>query len=142
MPTIAWGSINVWAVLTAGFATFMLGGLWYTVLFGKLWQRLQGYTDEKLKAMHTRRPPPVFFGTLLASYMLVALVVAWLCPAVGATTAAGGALFGLLLWIGPHAAIAMTNHIASDKPMAAYGLDGLFSLIYLPMIGAIVAAWR
>ena len=29
--------LNYWAVLAAAVATFMLGGAWYTALFGKLW---------------------------------------------------------------------------------------------------------
>ena len=34
-------SFNIWAVLTAGVAAFMIGGAWYTALFGKAWQKAQ-----------------------------------------------------------------------------------------------------
>ena len=36
------GEINYLAVLAAGLATFMLGGLWYTALFGRLWRDTMG----------------------------------------------------------------------------------------------------
>jgi hypothetical protein len=32
--TLQPSAINYWAVLAAGLATFFLGGLWYTALFG------------------------------------------------------------------------------------------------------------
>ena len=69
-------NINWLAVLVAGGATFMLGGLWYTALFGKLWQRLHGYSDEKMKEMQARKPPPMFFGLMIVCYMVLAAVVA------------------------------------------------------------------
>ena len=40
---------NIWAVLVAALASFVLGGLWYSpMLFGKAWQRETGLSDEKL----------------------------------------------------------------------------------------------
>jgi len=47
--------INYWAVLVAALATFMLGGLWYTALFGKAWARLSGYSDAKLAEISRSR---------------------------------------------------------------------------------------
>jgi len=45
MPEINW-----LAVLVAAIASFLLGGIWYSnALFGRVWQREAGVTDEKLK---------------------------------------------------------------------------------------------
>ncbi|MDR3307981.1 MAG: DUF1761 domain-containing protein [Coriobacteriales bacterium] len=33
--------------------SFILGCLWYTVLFGKKWQALMGFTDEEVKGIFT-----------------------------------------------------------------------------------------
>ena len=62
-------SVNWLAVLVAGIATFFLGAVWYMALFGKTWQRLHGYSDEKVKQMQAAKPPPVFFGTMIASFI-------------------------------------------------------------------------
>lgn len=139
---VDFASVNYPAVVVAAAATFLIGGAWYTALFGKLWQRLNGYSDEKMREMQAKRPPPVFFGTLLACYLVVALIVALLVVALDVRGAGGGALLGLLLWIGPAAAIGMTGQIASDKPMGVFCIDASYQLIYLVLIGAILGAWR
>ena len=41
--------INWLAVIVATVATFILGGLWYGPLFGRMWMAASGMTDEKAK---------------------------------------------------------------------------------------------
>lgn len=142
MPKIDLTQLNYLAIIVAGFATFMLGGVWYTALFGKLWQQLQGITDEQKQEIQKRRPPAVFFGGMFACYLVVSFAVAAVFSSLGVTTAAGGALFGLLLWVGPTAAVGMTGHIASGKPMGVFYIDASFQLIFMVMIGAILGVWR
>ena len=134
--------LNWLAIIVAALATFFLGGLWYTALFGKAWQKAYGFSDEKLAQMRKDRPPPVFFGTMIVCYVIIAFVTALLVQAAGVESAAGGALLGLLLWIGIAATVKLTDHIASDHPMSAYGIDAVYQLIYLVMIGAIIGGWR
>lgn len=134
--SLYWPAIGV-----AAFATFMIGGLWYTALFGKTWVRLHGFTPEQLARMQKDRPPPVFFGTLIACYCAMAIVVALITGALGLSTAADGAILGAVLWA-LVTAIAATGHVAGGKPWAAMAIDSAYQLIYLPMTGAIVAGWH
>lgn len=138
--TIDFGAINWLPVGASALATFMLGGLWYTALFGKLWQRLNGYSTEKLAEMSKRRPPPLFFGTLLACYIAVSVVMAMLINAFGIEHWLTGAALGLLIFA-IAAAVQATGQLASDKPMRALLIDLAYQAIYLPMTGAILAAW-
>jgi hypothetical protein len=135
-------TINLVAVAVAAVATFFLGALWYTVLFGKLWIKLNGYTEEKVKEMQARRPPPVFFGLLLVCYFILALVMASLVTVFKIDTALTGAALGFLLWLGPAAAIQMTGYLSSDRSMGVYLIDIAYQFIYLIMMGAILGAWR
>ena len=43
--------INWLAVLVVAVANFFVGAIWYTVLFGKLWIQLNGYTEQQVKEM-------------------------------------------------------------------------------------------
>lgn len=104
--------------------------------------RLNGYSDEKLADMRSKRPPPVFFSIMLVCYLAVSLVMAVLVTSFDVRGAAGGAALGFLLWLGPCAAVATTHHIASDKPWGALVIDTSFHLILLVMTGAILAVWR
>jgi Protein of unknown function (DUF1761) len=140
--TFRFSEINFAAVFSAAFLAFMIGGVWYTALFGKQWRDLQGFSEEKLKEMKTRRPPPVFFGGMIVCYLVLALVLAILIGALADKTAASGAVLGFLVWLGPAAAVGMTNWIASDKPIGAFLIDAGCALVYLVLMGSILGAWR
>lgn len=139
---IALEGINWWAVLVAAVATFFLGGLWYGALFKEAWVRLHGYTPEKVKAMQARHPPPLFFSVMLAAYLVVAAVIAVLASAAGIASWTDGLVLGLLLWLGFAAAIGLTAWVASDRPLGGYAIDWGYQLVFLPMMGAIIGAWR
>lgn len=139
---IDFSQINWLAVATATFATFMLGGIWYQPLFGKLWVQLQGFSPEQVLAMKVKRPPPLFFGGMIACYFVLAVIVALLVIALGIRTLNGGLLLGLLLWLGPTTAVAFTGWLASDKPIGVFWIDAAYQFIYMLMMGAILATWR
>src|SRR2546421_7586979 len=99
--TIDFEGVNWLAVLVAGAATFFLGGVWYQALFGKLWKKLHGFTDEQVKALHAKRPPALFFGGMLVAYLVLAAVMALLMGACHIERWQDGVAFGLMLWLGP-----------------------------------------
>jgi hypothetical protein len=43
------------AAAVGALVSFFLGCLWYTVLFGKKWQALMGFSDEQVKKIFTPR---------------------------------------------------------------------------------------
>ena len=53
-------------------AFFAVGALWYTVLFGKAWQKAVGLSDEQLKAGASM---PLIFGTCFVLEFVVVLTV-------------------------------------------------------------------
>lgn len=134
-------SVNWLAVGVAAIATFFLGGIWYTAL-AKPWQRLHGYTDEQVVEMKKLRPPPVFFGGMIVSYLLLAAVLGVLFASVGIASLSAGATMGLLLWLGVALPIGITAWIASNKPFAAFAIDFAYQLVFLLLTGAILGAWR
>jgi hypothetical protein len=56
--------------LGTGFVSFITGCLWYSVFFGKKWQRLMEFSDEKVKSILT--PQRIFIA-------LIAELVASVC---------------------------------------------------------------
>lgn len=86
--------LNLWAILAAAAANFVIGGMWYSpALFGKVWMRANGFTDEDLR----RGSPAVIFGVAaLFCLVMAANLAAFLGGpdttvgfAVGAAVAAG-----------------------------------------------------
>ena len=66
------GHIHWHSVVLGTVAFFAVGALWYTVLFGKAWQRAVGLSDEQLK---TGANMPLIFGTCFVLEFIVALTV-------------------------------------------------------------------
>ena len=134
-------NVNWFAVLAAGLITFFIGGAWYTALFGKAWLAASGYSEEQMAKMHVERPMPVYFGTLVACYIIIAFFVALLVQATGVKSAGQGGVLGILLWC-VSAPIAVTAHISSPKKWGAYLVDVSYQLVYLVLMGALLAWWR
>ncbi len=138
---VDFGQINWLAVLVAGVATFLLGGLWYSALFQKVWIRSQNLSDEQIAKMKADMNPAKFFGGMIVAYLVLAVVMAILVQHLRVESVASGALLGLLVWVAV-AAVQMTGHLASNKSVAALLVDAGVELIYLVGMGAILAAWR
>lgn len=77
-------ALNPLAILAAAVSMFVIGGLWYSLLFAKPWQRAAGVTDDQL----TSGAPRIFIGS-----GVIALVIA---ASLAAFIGTGGVTFGLL----------------------------------------------
>ena len=64
--------MNWLAVVVATVAFFVVGAIWYTALFGKIWQREVGLSEEQLKGGANM---PLIFGTCFALEFIVCLTV-------------------------------------------------------------------
>ncbi|HRP62411.1 MAG TPA: DUF1761 domain-containing protein [Phycisphaerales bacterium] len=140
MP-LQFDTVNYLAVLVAGVVVFFIGGVWYQALFGKTWVKLHGYTQEDVQRMQKARPPVVFFGTMVAAYLVMCFAGALLVTALDLRTVVAGMTLGGLLWL-VVAAINMTAHITTEKPIALYAIDTTYQFVIFLVAGAILASWR
>ncbi|MEL6535086.1 MAG: DUF1761 domain-containing protein [Bacteroidota bacterium] len=131
-------SINIWAVLVAGVASWMLGTLWYSkALFGKSWQSLLGFTDEYLQQGNMA----LIFGSSLVAMIVMAFGMAMFFGgevtkiAEGATYGAMTGVFFVAMGIG-------INMLYQRKPLKLFFIDAGYQVIFLTMQGIILAAWH
>lgn len=66
------GDIDILTIFLGALAFFVVGALWYGVLFARPWQRAAGLSDETLAATSM----PLVFGLALAFELLISLVLA------------------------------------------------------------------
>ena len=66
------GPVNWLAVVVGTLAFFVVGAVWYTVLFGKAWQKAVGLDDEQLKSGASM---PLIFATCFALELVVVLML-------------------------------------------------------------------
>jgi hypothetical protein len=86
---------NYVAVFVAALAYWLLGALWFAVLFSKPWMALEHITPEQAGAMNPIAPYIISFILNL----VIAFFLAQLCAWRNANTAARGAALGILIWI-------------------------------------------
>ncbi|MBL7784930.1 MAG: DUF1761 domain-containing protein [Chitinophagales bacterium] len=135
------GNINFLAVIAAGFAAFLLGALWYSpVLFGKLWQRELGYTDEYLQ----QGSMPKIFGTSFLLMLIMALGMAFLLQdkAGHGVDWLIGLKKGLKVGVFFVATSAGINYLYQRKSIALWLIDATYQVAFLGIMGAILGAWR
>jgi hypothetical protein len=67
--------MNLIAITIATVSNFLLGGLWYSLLFGKLWQQESGTTFEQIKSNASTPYIYAFIFSLLAAVGFNYLVI-------------------------------------------------------------------
>jgi surface polysaccharide O-acyltransferase-like enzyme len=129
---------NYPAVLVCAVVYWLLGGLWYGVLFAQRWMTLENITEGQAQDMNRVLPYVITFLLNL----LIAYVLAQLCSWRNANTAGRGAAIGVLVWVGLVAPITYTTHMYELHPIELYALNEFYPLVGLCLMGAILGAWK
>lgn len=122
--------INPLAVGLAALAAFVVGGLWYSLLFAKAWQRAAGVTDEQLRSGTVR----IFVG----SFLLAVVMAASLAAFIGAGGLAFGTLAGLaagLTWVA--AAFGIT-YLFERRSFVLWAINAGYHVATFTAMGAII----
>ena len=129
------GQINLLAVVLASAAFWLVGALWYGVLFGKVWQRETGITERPVGSRVA-----LIMGLTLAFEMLVVLTLAHLvartnpAPLVVLMMAAGFALTIMTPAIG-------INYLHQKKSLRLFLIDAGHFLAGMLAAGAVLIAF-
>ena len=129
--------VNYLAVLAAAVATFALGGLWYSpALFGKVWQREAGVTEEKMKSAN--------MGVIFGLTFVLALIAAWvfalfLGPRPPMALGLGAGFSAGLCWVAASLGI---NYLFERKSLKLWLINGGYHTLQFTIIGLILALWH
>jgi hypothetical protein len=127
----------LWPVLAGTAAFFLVGALWYGVLFAKPWQRAAGLTNTQLQSGNMG----VIFGLTFALEMLVAMVLWHLVartdppPHVVMMMATGFAAGVMIPAIG-------INYLYLRKPLALFLIDAGHFLAGMAAMGGVFVWFR
>ncbi|MFN4037734.1 MAG: DUF1761 domain-containing protein [Erythrobacter sp.] len=127
----------LWPVLAGAAAFFVVGALWYGVLFAKPWQRAAGLSDADLQSGNMA----VIFGLAFAFEVLVAMVLWHLiartdpAPHVVMMMAVGFAVGVMIPAIG-------INYLFLRKPLALFVLDAGHFIVGMAAMGGVFVLFR
>ncbi len=129
---------NYVAVVVCAVVYWLLGALWYDVLFQKQWMALENMTTAQANGMNPFLPYVITF--LLD--LLIAFVLAQVCIWRNANNASRGAAIGVLLWIGIVGPITYTTYMFEMRPKSLFAINEFYPLVGLCLMGAILGAWK
>lgn len=131
---------NYWAVLVSAVLYWLLGGLWYDVIFSNQWKALERMSDAMANSANRIETWPFILTFLLN--LLIAFVLAQVCIWRNANTASRGAAIGVLLWIGIVGPITFTTYMFELRPKELFAINEFYPLVGLCLMGAILGAWK
>ncbi|TFB93237.1 MULTISPECIES: DUF1761 domain-containing protein [Cryobacterium] len=124
--------LNWLAVLLAAASTFVIGGLWYSLLFAGPWQRAAGLSDEQLTTGSAR----IFIGSFLLALVMAASLAAFIGDAGFVFGVFAGAAAGLTFVA---AAVGVT-YLFERRSLRLFAINASFSVLSFTVMGAIIGA--
>lgn len=131
---------NLVAIFVAALVGFMLGGLWYTLLFGKQWAAAHAFPPEKLAELKANAPR--IYGISFVAMLVMSAVLSIILNHIGAHHWQSGALWGAHIWLGFAATIGLMANLYTGKEFSIFLIDTGYQLLFLVVMGAILGAWH
>lgn len=126
--------LNYLAILIAATSSFIIGGLWYSVLFTKRWQKLSGVINDQLKHGIVKILTGSFVLSLIMSLNLAAFI--------GDGGLAFGTFAGLAVGFGWVATSFGINYLFERKPLQLYLINASYNVVAFTLMGLIIGVMQ
>lgn len=133
--------INYPAVLVAAIVHFIIGGLWYGLIFGNLFLRLIEWTPAQLQQIQSQNHVMEYVIAFICSLVLV-YILAHFVQYTKAKGFAGGMQTAAWLWLGFVATTQLATVIFEQRRLGLYLLNVGYQLVAGLICGGILAAWK
>ena len=129
-------SINFLAIIVCGIVAFLIGGIWYSVLFERAWTQFNHFDKEDLKKGNTAL---IFVGSFFLAILIALNMSLFLGPE---RTLGFGAFAGFmagLFWVA--AAFGIT-YLFERKPFGLFFINAGYHVVLFTVVGIILGAWK
>ena len=138
MHTEIFNNINWLAVLVAGIAYFLLGAIWYSVLFGKKWK---SYNASLADAADAKKGAAGIMIFSLLLMIVCALGLAIIAKRYGIFGWSGGLKLGLLTGICFAATAVHISYVYEKRPLGLHLINGLYNILGNVVAALVVCLW-
>ena len=129
------------SILVSAVALFIFGALWYTVIFGKVWSRLMGFTPEQME----QAKKGGMAGKMVIMFilnLLTVLSVSYLLPQVLALSFREFFLTIFIIWLGFSLPLLMGPYLWEGKSWKIVLLNVVYWVLSLKLVSAIIYFWQ
>ena len=133
--------INYPAVIVAAIAHFIIGGLWYGLIFANKFVEFIGWGPEKLQQMENQNHTKQYIIAFLSSLLLV-YILAHFVQFTKAKSALDGVQTAFWLWLGFIAATQLPTVIFEERNLGLYFLSIGYQFVACAIAGIILTVWK
>jgi hypothetical protein len=130
-------TLNFLAIGVSALSSFVLGGLWYSpLLFGKMWMKETGITEEAVKNQNMAK----VFGFAFIASLVIAFNLAMFLGS--SSTLETGVFYGFLAGFGWVAMSFAINDLFEQRSFKLFAINAGYHTIGFTIMGAILGAWH
>jgi hypothetical protein len=129
--------LNHLAILVAAIIQWVVGALWYSLLFAKPWMALTGHTKGERPKGAILSMAISFVGGIVLCFVQAHMVL-W----SGANSFAWGAMIGFIAWVGFIAVPLMSQSLYERRPFKLFAINAGYWLVSLLITGGLLAVWQ
>jgi len=140
--------LNWLAIVVSVVVAFLVGGLWYGPLFGKVWKKEMGVPlDAKPTGSEMGKSLSLnVIGTFLIAFVLAHDVLGWRPSAWNAGADAPPAVYGFFAaffaWLGFMVPVLLNGVAFERKSWRLFFINAAHQFVSLQIIGMILTFWR
>ena len=128
--------INWLAVLVAAVVTFVLGGVWYGPLFGRVWRTAEGQAEPQ---PGRQKHPALVYGL---SFVLMLIAAAVLAIALGPDpNVPRSVVVGLVVGVGWVATSFGVNYLFAGRRLPLFAVDAGYNVVLFALMGLIIGVF-
>jgi len=129
-------SINYFAVIVAALSGFLIGGLWYSVIFAKYWMEENGFDEEELS---NGKIGKIFGGAFILSLLISFVLVLFLGPERNGIIGASAGFMAGLFWVATAMGI---TYLFERKSLKLFLINAGYHVITFTIMGLILGVWK
>jgi len=133
--------INYPAVLVATIVHFLIGGLWYGLLFSNKFIELIAWSPEKLREMQNHNPAKELMIAFISALVLV-YILAHFVQYTKARTALDGIQTAFWLWLGFIATTQLATVVFEERKLGLYLINVGYQFVACSLAGVILTLWK
>jgi len=133
--------VNFMAVIAAGVAYWLVGAVWFSMIFGKTWSIELENHGIKLQSPGQSGMASKFIVTFLLN-LIISFGVAFFVHYVDTTTVVQAIKLGLIIGLCFAAAVMYNSYIWESRPLKLVLIDIGYPIIGITVASIVLSIWR
>ena len=138
---MTYATFNPLAIFVAAVLAFVLGGIYYGPLFGRTWERVNGYDRSEAELQRVRAAAPKAYVVSFVSFLVMSAALTVLADYIVLSSPAQALKLAILAFVGFVAPVGWIATAYAGRPWRAWLLDAGYQLLYLLAMSLVVVLW-